>query len=165
MLYVKVDASGNPREVAKTSDTIRKEFISAEGTILPATFEDNPDSFGYRQVPFNAPMPDQVAGKNILPDVPTKNADGTYTRTWKYTDIPDFEKIDLNELDIKMRENRKKYMQKFVDSISPLRWESWSDAEKQEIRNWYQSVKDMTKNPNWPKVAFPPLPAPIKDNS
>jgi len=161
MLYVKVDTNGIPLEEAKTSDAVKAEFL-AQGTILPSLFDMQPSNFGYREVPADVPMPDQVVGKNIVPDKPTKNADGTYSRTWKYVDIPGFEDRDLDAMAKQMRESRTRYLQKFADSISPLRWESWTEEQRTEVRTWYQNVLNMTNDPNWPKVAFPALPSPIK---
>ena len=161
MLYVKVDASGNPTEVAKTIQAIQSEH-AAQNTILPSVFSSYPDQFGYREVPANVPMPDQVVGKNIVPDKPIKNVDGSYTRVWKYVDIPDFAERDLDLMAEQMRGSRKRYLQKFADSISPLRWESWSEEQKQEVRDWYQKVLDMPNDPAWPKMTFPQLPSAIK---
>lgn len=161
MLYVKVDTNGVPLEEAKTADAVRSEFI-AQGTILPSLFDTKPEGFGYQKVPADVPMPDQVVGKNIVPDKPTKKADGTYSRTWKYVDIPGFDDRDLDDMANQMRESRTRYLQKFADSISPLRWNAWSPEQQAEVTEWYQKVLNMTNDPNWPKVAFPPLPAPIK---
>ena len=161
MLFVKVENNGNPTEEAKNLEAIKDEHLN-QNTILPSVFSSNPDQFGYRQVPANVPMPEQVVGKNIVPDKPLKNADGSYTRVWKYVDIPGFDERDADAMAEQMRDSRKRYLQKFADSISPLRWESWSEEEKQEVRNWYKKVLDMPNDPAWPKVGFPPLPAPIK---
>lgn len=161
MLYVKVDDQGNPLENAKTFEEV-KSINLMNNTIIPERFKYAPEEFGYRPVPANVPKPDEIAGKTVMSDVPVKNADGSYTRTWKYADIPGYAMQEDEMLDRQLRAHRKSYLLKFADSISPLRWEKWSEEEKQVVRDWYDEVLNMPNDPAWPRMVLPPLPTPIK---
>ena len=58
MLYVKVDANGNPTEVAKNFSEIKKEYV-AKNTAIPDEigFSANLSNFGYAPVPFADSIP------------------------------------------------------------------------------------------------------------
>jgi hypothetical protein len=161
MLYVKVDEQGNPVERAKTLEVVKRIFLE-QGTILPEAFASSPSPVGYALVPEGEPAPMAQAGKRVIAGIPIKNDDGTYTRTWEQEDIPDYNDIDNNLLDSAMRRARTSYLHKFADSISPLRWNSWTPEQQAEVMAWYESVLKMPDDPNWPRVAFPELPSPIK---
>lgn len=163
MLYVKVDEQGNPVEPAKSFEEVKNIFLS-KNSILPEKFKYDPNPFGYRFVPSDVPMPNAQVGKKIVPDIPIKNEDDTYTRVWKYVDIDGYDNIPDEILDKQLRILRKRYLYKFADSISPLRWETWSEEDKQIVREWYQYVLDMPSHPSWPRMTLPPLPAIIKGN-
>ena len=105
MLYVKIDDSGNPLEVAKNYKLIQSEFIK-DGTIIPVEhiFEANCKSLGYALVP-QKEAPEPQEGKNIVPDIPVKKSDATYERTWKYVDPTDLQIQNMNNV---MRYRRNK---------------------------------------------------------
>lgn len=161
MLYVKVDEQGNPVEKAKSYEVVRAIF-QAQGTVIPESFKFYPEPFGYAHVPANVPAPPRVAGKKIVAGVPTKNADGTLQRVWIYEDIPNYSLISDDLLDRALRQQRKEYLKTFADTISPLRWYSWSEGQREEVMNWYQSVLAMPDSPEWPRLALPPLPSPLQ---
>jgi len=158
MLYVKLDEQKNPIEFAKSYQMIAREF-SEQNKIIPAEslFLEK-----YGQVPISE-MPERINGKTIMPDIPVKNADGTYQRTWKYVDaVGDPTDLERSQMDLIMKTRRKAYLEKFADTVSPLRWNSWTAEQQQEVTDWYQSVLDMTNDPAWPYMHFPNLPSPIK---
>jgi len=155
MLYVKVDANGNPTEVAKNYNEIAREHID-QNIIFPkeSVLNSNPAPLGYALVPESEPLPPK-SGSKVVPDVPTKNSDGTMTRTWKYE--------ATNELDVLMmsnrvKERRKTLLLRYIDTISPIRWESFTEAEKQEISDWRQSLLDITNVEGFPYVELPAVP-------
>lgn len=159
MLYVKVDANGNPTEVAKNFREIKQEY-TAKNTTIPneGAFSANLSNFGYAEVPVSDP-PSPQAGKKIVPDIPTKNADGTMKRTWKYMDVGAGETIYVGNL---MRDRRKKLLDQYIDGISPVRWNKFTEAEKTEISNWHQSLLDISDQEGWPYVSFQPVPEVLK---
>ena len=155
MLYVKVNKKGNPTEAAMTLDGVIARFLS-ENTILGSDAIEYILANGWAEVPLGEPAPIAPLGQRTVPDVPVKKADGTFERRWKFEAIRG---VDLEET---ARLNRSLYLKKFADSISPLRWNSWTAAQQEEVTNWYQEVLDMPKDPAWPNLALPDLPAAIK---
>ena len=153
MLYVKVDAAGNPTEEAKNYKQLRFEH-QKRNSVLPSqiVFERKFADLGYAEVPLSE-APDPQSGKKVVPDVPVKQNDGTMKRTWKQVDAENVE-----EMDSIMRNRRNYFLTKYADTISPLRWENFSEAEKEEVRNWHKSLLDMPQSTGWPYVAMPPVP-------
>ena len=158
MLYVKVDANGNPTEVAKNFSEIKQEY-TAKNTAIPIEigFSANLSNFGYAEVPYSEP-PVSESGKRVVPDIPIRQADGTMKRTWRQVDTSPTETNEVVEL---MRSRRSKLLREYIDSISPVRWDSWSEEEKTEIKNWRQSLLDISSQNGWPFVTFPPIPEPL----
>lgn len=159
MLYAKIDGNGNPLEVAKNYLQIREEHLS-RGAIFPSegVLSGDPSSLGYAEVPESEPLPPK-SGSKVVPDVPKKNADGTYERTWKY-ETASSEEISQTSTEMKLR--RQRLLRDLIDTISPIRWESWSAEEQAEIKAWRQEMLDITEKEGWPFLTFPPLPAPLK---
>lgn len=158
MLYVKVDAAGNlvqPPEPAMSLDAVKAQY-AAQNTVLGTDAIEWILANGWAEVPVGAPAPIAPLGQRTVPDVPVKKTDGTFERRWKFETISG---VDLEET---ARSNRSLYLKKFADSISPLRWNSWTAAQQQEVTDWYQKVLDMPKDPAWPNLALPDLPAAIK---
>ena len=155
MLYFKVDANGNPLSTPQTEDEIKAELLD-QGTIAPANLSGWLVENKYVELPVGEPMPMAPLGKKTVSSMPVKNADGSYTRQWTFADLP------VSGIEAQARANRESYLKTFVDSISPLRWESWSEAQKEEVRQWYQAILDLPNDPQWPNVAMPELPTPIK---
>ena len=160
MLYVKVDANGNPTEVAKNFTEIKQEYV-AKNTAIPneGGFSENLSNFGYVEVPESEPLPPK-SGSKVVPDVPTKNADGTMTRTWKYEAVTQ-EEIDQTASDMKYR--RAVMLKDLIDSISPIRWSEWTAEEQAEVTAWRKSLLDLPTAEGWPYVTFPDLPAVLKN--
>jgi len=160
MLYVKVDGSGNPVEVAKNYREIREEYLS-KGSIFPSegVLNIDPSSLGYAEVPESEPLPPK-SGNKVVPDVPTKNADGTMTRTWKYEAATEEEKKLFSG---EMKARRSVVLSKLIDTISPVRWNSWTTEEQAEVTAWRQSLLDLPNAEGWPYVTFPELPAVLKN--
>ena len=159
MLYVKIDDSGNPLEVAKNYKLIQSEFIK-DGTIIPVEhiFEANCKSLGYALVP-QKEAPEPKEGKNIVPDIPVKKSDGTYERTWKYVDPTDLQIQNMNNV---MRDRRNKALNVYIDSISPVRWNSMSDTDKSTVEAYYQELLDLPAKAAWPFVTLPNTPEILK---
>jgi hypothetical protein len=159
MLYVKVDAAGNPVEVAKSYRKIKEEFL-AKGSIIQneIIFSGKLEDMGYAPVPF-AESISPKAGMKIVPDVPQKEADGTMKRKWKYEKAEDKEIAEVSSI---MRERRSQLLKGYVDNISPVRWEKFSAEEKTEISNWHQSLLDISNQEGWPYVSFQPVPEVLK---
>lgn len=161
MLYVKVDDQGNPLKEAESFQEVINDNLK-RNTIIPRRFTTNPEDFSYAFVPANVETPENIFGKKIVADIPVRQSDGTFQRTWKYIDDTKITSMSDEELDQHLRRQRKSYLHKFADSISPLRWEKWSEEEKQEVRDWYESVLSMTDDPQWPRMVLPRIPAPLK---
>lgn len=161
MLYVKLNEKKEPIEVAKNYKTIAAEFAQ-KNRIIPNEdiFQTKLNEMGYGLVEISE-MPERVYGKTIVPDIPIKQEDGTYLRTWKYIDTISTD-LDKSQMDLVMKTRRKAYLEKFADSVSPLRWNSWTAEQQKEVTDWYQLVLDMTNDPAWPYVHFPLLPNPLK---
>ena len=159
MLYVKVDQSGNPIDVAKNYLQIKEEFFK-ENTIIPIEpiFNQICSSIGYAEVPYSDPLPSKN-GSKVVPSVPTKNADGTMKRTWKYEVVTEEDK-ELVAAEMKAR--RLTMLRNLLDTISPMRWESWSESEKEEVKAFRQSLLDITSKEGWPFVTFEPIPSVLK---
>ena len=160
MLYVKVDANGNPTEVAKNFREIKEEY-TAKNTAIPdeGGFSGKLSNFGYVEVPESDPLPPKV-GNKVVPDVPTKNADGTMTRTWKYEVAT---QQDIDDISLEMKARRAIMLRDLIDTISPVRWNSWTAEEQAEVTAWRQAMLDMTTVEGWPYVTFPDLPEILKN--
>jgi len=158
MLYVKVDAAGNPVEVAKNEMTIRTE-LAAANVILPAILNrEKWIELGYAEIPTTAdPVPPQP-GKMAVPDVPTKNADGTFTRKWKYIDAEN----EASMVKAKKIE-RARLLAKYADNISPMRWEEMTEVEKTEVKEWRLSLLNATADEAWPYITYNPVPAVLRN--
>ena len=152
MLYAKIDNAGNPVEVAKNYLQIKGEFLK-QNAIIPneSVFFNNPALLGYAHVPVSEP-PKPKAGMKVVPDIPTKNSDGTYQRTWKEVAVNDMEK---KEMDLVMRSRRKEVLRNNIDTISPVRWNNMSEEDKAEVNAFYKEVLDMPEDPSWPFITFP----------
>ena len=159
MLYVKIDSNGNPVEVAKNYREIQAEYL-AKNSIFPNenVLNSNPLKLGYALVPESEPLPPK-AGSKVVPDVPTKNEDGTMTRTWKY-EVATEEEKELFAMEMKVR--RERMLRNVLDTISPMRWESWSESEKEEVKAFRQSLLDITSKEGWPFVTLEPIPSVLK---
>ena len=159
MLYVKTDSKGNPIEVAKNYKEIEREYHARNATI-PAEgyFSANSSNFGYAQVPYSEPLPPKN-GSKVVPDIPTKNTDGTMKRTWKY-EVATEEDKELAAAEMKAK--RQGMLRDLLDTISPMRWESWSESEKEEVKAFRQSLLDITSKEGWPFVTFEPIPSILK---
>lgn len=159
MLYVKVDNAGNPIEVAKNYREIQAEYL-AKNSIFPSenVLIGNSSRLGYALVPESEPLPPK-AGSKVVPDVPIKNVDGTMTRKWKYEAVTS-EDIELVASEMKAR--RQTMLRNLLDTISPMRWESWSESEKEEVKAFRQSLLDITSKEGWPFVTFEPIPSVLK---
>ena len=159
MLYAKIDDAGNPVEVAKNYLQIKDDFFR-KNTIIPveSVFSEICSSIGYAEVPASDP-PAPQAGKKIVPDIPVKTSDGNYQRTWKYVTASS-EEISQTSTEMKLR--RQRLLRDLIDTISPIRWESWSAEEQAEIKAWRQEMLDITEKEGWPFLAFPPLPSSLK---
>ena len=159
MLYAKIDDAGNPVDVAKSYENIKADFL-LNNTVIPkeSVFSNKSQEFGYGSVPLNDP-PAPQAGKKIVPDIPIKKSDGSYERTWKYEDVSEEDKISMSAI---MREKRAGILKKYVDSISPLRWNNMSESEKKESQDYYKALLNMPDDPAWPFVLFPKIPAAIQ---
>lgn len=57
---------------------------------------------------------------------------------------------DLDRI-AKVQEQRDRYFMA-VDRISPLRWEAFTEQEKQAVRDYRQALLDITKQPGYPDV-------------
>ena len=156
MLYVKTDAVGNPTEVAKSYNQIKGEFF-VKNSILPneKIFSQKFGSWGYAQVP-EAEMPPALEGNKIVPDVPVKQANGTMKRTYKYEQITNDERIRFSKV---MRERRKVILEKYIDKISPVRWEKMTADQKKEVNDYHQNLLDLPDDSAWPFIIFPKPPS------
>lgn len=159
MLYAKIDGDGNPVEVAKSYKLIQREF-QQKGSIIPAEsiFENKSVSLGYAPIPQNEP-PAPKEGKNLVPDIPVKKSDGTYERTWKYVDPTD---LDIKNMNNVMRNRRNKALNFYIDSISPVRWNSMNSADKSTVEAYYQELLDLPAQAAWPFVTLPNVPEILK---
>jgi hypothetical protein len=155
MLYVKIDGAGNPIEVAKSYNQIKGEFL-AKNSIIPneKVFSEKYRSWAYAQVP-EADIPPTLEGNKIVPDVPVKQANGTMKRTYKYEQITNDERIRFSKT---MRNRRKEILEKYIDNISPVRWEKMDADQKQEVSDYHQNLLDIPDDSAWPFVIFPKPP-------
>ena len=155
MLYVKVDAAGNPVEVAKNYQQISLEFYE-NNSFLPKEeiFADKLTEFGYAEVPFSEP-PEPVDGKKIVPDVPSFNGD-IMERKWKYVDTDEF---DRERFSFEMRRRRDKKLRDTIDMISPVRWEAFTEEQKAEVKDWYQYLLNLPTETGWPFVSMKDQPS------
>ena len=156
MLYVKVDQAGNPVDVAKNYSQIRGDFL-VENTIIPneRVFSEKFGSLGYAEVP-EAEIPSPMKGKKIVPDIPVKQANGKMKRTYKYENVTEAERVNFSRT---MRERRKEILEKYIDKISPVRWEKMTADQKKEVNDYHQSLLDLPDDEAWPFVIFPKPPS------
>ena len=156
MLYVKTDESGNPIEVAKNYSQIRGDFF-AKNTIIPNenVFSVKFGSLGYAEVP-EAKIPPPKKGKKIVPDIPVKQANGQMQRKYKYENVTEAERVNFSKV---MRERRKEILEKYIDKISPVRWEKMSKAQKKEVNEYHQTLLDLPDDDAWPFIIFPKPPS------
>ena len=169
MLYVKVDENGEALDVAKSYTRLKAEHL-AEGKIIPS--ESHHKRFfrelGYEQVPATPETePDRnlMVGCRLKCDIPVKGDDGIFQRRWIYEKVSDEELSKdgyKSELALIGKEKRQRYLKEYCDSISPLRWNSWTPEEQQEVTEWYQFLLNMPEMEGWPLIPLPDLPTPLK---
>jgi len=155
MLYVKIDENGNPTTPAMSYD----ELQIAENSVFPNIdiFRIKMDSkeIPYRPVPLS-PLPESIPdGIRPAPGVPTKNPDGTFSRTFVFEPISEEAKTALIE---KSRLKRDMYLRRYIDTISPVRWEVMSEDEKKIARDFRDGLLTLTDNTSFPFVDFPEVP-------
>lgn len=174
MLYAKVDENGNPIERAINYKQLEKIFHD-QGTLIPpqSHIRNILDSISYVEVPQTAEIPTPKAGFKSIPGIPVKqetqevvttvDENGaeiqetqtviSYLRTWEYeetdSDIPH---------ERRMRERRNNLLKKYIDTISPVRWNAFTDEEKQEVTDFYQALLDLSNQETWPHVFLPRVP-------
>lgn len=156
MLYVKVDNAGNPVEVAKNYREIRTEFL-ARNSIIPNedNFFLNVKRLGYAPVPEDGINPPKQAGMKPVPDVPVKDGQGNFSRKWKLVPCSPEEVRTTSAI---MRKRRDSILAKYIDTISPVRWEDMSEEDKGTISSWRKELLNITKDPAFPFVMFPKVP-------
>lgn len=160
MLYVKVDDKGNPLEEAKTYDQIKNEFIK-KNSIIPFEHLFLKSSLGleYKEVP-HSPFPPCKDGKGFVMGIPIKTSDGTYQRTFKEVSI---ENVDSEKQKEFILNHRKELLKNLIDTISPLRWEDYSEDQKNIIRRYRKELLDITTVTGFPFVNLPEIPEILKN--
>ena len=161
MLYVKVDSNGNATDIPRTYDEIKRDEFISSNKIIPAegVFIQNRVFEGYACVPV-AEKPIPPVGKIAKLQIPTeKNSDGTFNRKWEMVDATDEEKKEESRVKRLIRDAT---LAKHLDRITPLRWNAMSDADKQSVTDYRQTLLDLPNDKNWPFVEVPDLPEAIK---
>jgi len=87
--------------------------------------------------------------------------DGQIGWTWNGTgwDVPPEPIISNEELIIKMREVRNKWLRRNVDSLNPIRWETFTEQKKQEWRDYRQLLLNVPQQEGFPNnIVWPTKP-------
>lgn len=76
--------------------------------------------------------------------------------------------MDASPDDIAMVSNRMTTLRDalltdYIDKISPLRWEDFTEEEKEEIRLFRRKLLDMSDQENFPWIEFPEVPLSLTD--
>lgn len=154
MLYVKLDAKGNPCEFPITETSLRNRLkglkvVSAK--ITPEILE----LVGYAQVP-SSRAPERLANHATLPDVPVRNDQGEIVRTYRYIPYTD-EGLEKRKNELRVRRNRMLAATDWTQSsdvqnrMTALQRESWK-----EYRASLRNMTDDFEDPNI--VSFPSRP-------
>jgi hypothetical protein len=87
--------------------------------------------------------------------------DGQIGWTWNGSgwDVPPEPTISDDELIVQMREVRNKWLRRNIDSINPVRWETFTDQKKQEWRDYRQLLLNVPQQEGFPhNVIWPTKP-------
>lgn len=157
MLYVKIDESGNPQEPPKSYAQIVSAARENGNVILPAesVFQDNLANFSYGLCPYVDP-PVPATGNKLVLGVPTKNSDGTYQRVFTEEKATE---IEIENRELAIRNERLRVLNRFIDTISPVRWSAMSDVDKAAVSAYRQQLLDLPSATGFPFIQIPPLPS------
>lgn len=130
---------------APDDEKIRKEFL---------------ESLGYVEIkPTVMPTPPpELNGKcRIEATIPTRNADGTYTRAYEFIELTaeELAKVDANN-----RTKRDQSLVRFVDSINAVRWAAMTPEKQAEWSAFRTALLNITEQPGWPaNLVWPKIPS------
>jgi len=160
MLYVKIDSSGQPLEVPKSYSQVKADLLEENNSVIPAenVFSTTAHNYGYGLCPYVEP-PVPATGKRYELAIPTKQADNTYLRTYKEVEATEQE---IENRKIEIRADRRRVLQRYIDSVSPVRWNAMSEADKAAVTAYRQQLLDLPSAQGFPFIALPPLPDCLK---
>lgn len=158
MKLSKVDKKGNPTSIPEDMGLIvRRLGISAPRNV--ASTLEYLLSEGYVVVePSTLPQPpDELRGRcRIELDIPKREKDGSYTRTYKFIEL---EPSSVEFLDAKNRAKRDKSLKGIVDPINAIRWAAMTPEKQAEWIDYRQALLDVTKQDGWPaNIDWPLIP-------
>lgn len=130
---------------APEDEQIRKEYL---------------ETLGYVEVkPTLIPTPPpELNGKcRIEQTIPTRDANGSYIRAYKFIELT---KDELEIADANNRLKRDKTLATFVDSINAVRWASMSPEKQEAWTKFRTALLDITDQPGWPaNLVWPKIPS------
>jgi hypothetical protein len=158
MKLFKVDNKGKPISVPEEVNKIIRDLgVSAPPDM--ALRQEYLESIGYIvSEPTEIPTPPpELNGKcKVELDIPVKNADGSYTRAYKFTELTEAVLVNIAAAN---RTKRDKILTDLVDSINAIRWNSMSSEKQNEWKEFRISLLDITSQPGWPaNLVWPKIP-------
>lgn len=164
MLYFQIDKSGNALTSPRTYEEIKK-FVGNFGFGLPLEELITRDSllnFGIARVSTHSwkeghhPLEMDVPyGKIKVFDLPVFDPGGFYKKVVKLVDATD-QQIQIFK--DKITEFRNEILNYHIDKINAVFWNSLSEIDKQTIKDYRQSLLDITDQEGFPWVSFDELP-------
>jgi len=159
MLYVKLDDMDEPIEPPISLAEMKKKIGEERGII----FSDNTDftifKYGNVEIQFAEghdpkDLNNHKFGKYAVLGIPIKKG-SEYFRTIELIQASNSEIAILSN---QMKNCRKKVFEECLDMISPMRWDEFTNVEKENILSFRQWFLDMPLKQNFPWIEFPALP-------
>lgn len=129
--------------------------VNAEGILTHRHFTDDPNfqpQEGHRILLDNIPTANNTHYPQIIQPTPADATEITYA--W----MPVNDDPTLSFLQTRSREERDRRLLKHIDNINVIEWENFTDAEKQEVRDYRQALLDMPETESfghsdvWPAI-------------
>jgi hypothetical protein len=151
MLFVHID----DLNVLLTKTALEAQMLS-KGISPPANkVEEVLKDFGYHCVDIADTVPEQRNGFKI--SVVARIQDGKYVRKHDYVPLTIQDTEDLKE---KIREKRDSLLVSDVDSVSVIRWESFTEEQKTEWSVYRQALLNIPQQVDFPfNINWPTKPA------
>lgn len=158
MKLSKIDKKGNAISVPEDMGIIVRRLGISAPPVVSETLSYL-KSIGYVEIEHSvipAPPPELLGKCRVELDIPSKNTDGTYTRTYKFVELT-VEEIQL--LANKNRAKRDKALQTLVDPINAVRWAAMTPEKQVEWIAYRDALLNISTQAGWPSnVVWPEIP-------
>jgi len=156
MYFIKCNSEGVPIDFPKTYEELAEDYASLGLSMMnKEVFVKNSVDLNFRQVN-SLPMAEFKPGKVSELELPSLSEEGEIRLSFSYREPTDEEVSKQNDL---MRLKRNQILSSTVDRLSPIRWETMNDEDRETCRVFRQSLLDAPASVGWPFIEFPLIPS------